>query len=197
MVSLIGMRSILFGALILSLQAPATSPGVSDDESGLSAARTAMQTLEPLVGTFTLTAGETGTDGSAFKETGTRECRWMFDHSAIYCEDRRTLVEASGRYQRLYAHRRFAAIYRWRAAGKAFERVNVGISGAPSVTTLTTHEGGRYSYTFEIASSSFRGEPLAATSELAIERDRHVVKQDLRSKVSDFAESYVETATRR
>jgi hypothetical protein len=190
------MLSMMFVPLILSLQAPATPPGVSDDESGVTPARTAMQILEPLVGSFTLTAGETGTDGSAFKETGTRECRWMFDRAAIYCEDRRTLVEASGRYQRLYSHRRFAAIYRWRSPDKVFERVSVGISGAPSVTTLTAQEAGRYSYTFEVASSSFRGEPLAATSELVIERDRHVVRQELRSKVSHFAESYAETATR-
>jgi hypothetical protein len=191
------MLPILLVAMTLSLQAPAAMPGVSDDESGVTAARAAMQMLGPLVGNFSLTAGETGTDGSAFKETGTRECRWMFDRSAIFCEDRRTLVEASGRYQRIYSHRRLAAVYRWRASDKVFERVNLGISGAPSVTTFTTGESGRFSYTFEVASSSFRGEPLAATSELVIERDRHIVKQDLRSKVSDFAESYVETATRR
>lgn len=171
--------------------------GRSDAAIGVTDMRTRMQPLRAIVGSFTLEASETATDQSTFRETGTRECRWILGETAILCEDARTLREARGRYVQLPANRRSMMTFRWNAADSSYEQVDIGVTGAPGVRRLT-HDpsAGKLSYDSVVESQSV-GQTLDSTSLMTIYTDGHAVTQTLRSRTSTFQEEYRETATRK
>lgn len=175
----------------------AAQAGLSDVETGVTEARARMNMLSPLVGSFALTASETATDDSSFQETGTRDCRWAVGDTMILCEDARALTKATGRYLRLPANRRSLRAYRWHAADRTFEQVDIGAAGLPQVRTLAFDAGrGTLSY-MSVVQSQSRGETLDNTSVFTIGAERHLLTQTLRSRTSTFQEEYRETAVRR
>lgn len=197
-VLMIGMSSVNAQVSDSQQSVPSPAPvGRADESTGVTVQRERMRVLAPIVGRFSLTAGELATDDSMFKEAGTRECQWIFDESAILCEDSRQLLEASGRYTQLASHRRSVQVYRWNAEVSGYERVAIGVTGAPDVRPLTFDAATRtLSYPFVVNRSSYLGETLDSTSVTTIAADGHDVSQTLRSRTSDFVERYREIATR-